>query len=402
MSKNSAGQEGGKEAKGEVSTTQPQVFIAYQTPEEDEIDLVQLGKILWTGKKIIIGAVVAGLLVASVVAFGLPRIYRAKVQLLAPSLQDVAPLTVAYSGTVTNRSTGEGRYTTEIYIPEPEKIYERFLINLNRPGLRYQYYKEFIFPNSQAGGKEKGSDEYNHFLNTFDRGLKVNKGSGRGKKTATMVTVTLDGTEQERLAGWLDSYITFVDRYTVNHLVSDVQALLAQRIRQLRAQIKSLRYVANKKRLDRITQLQEALVIAKRMGIEKPVASAFVTNATKQQAQEDQGKSAGLTLDNVPLYFQGYKALQEELEQLQKRKNNDAFISRLPELEGELTLLKNNIQIPTDKLHSIRTDQTARVDDHPIKPRRKLIVALGGMLGLMLGVVWSILDGIVRSKAEER
>jgi len=383
MSKNSDGHEGGKVVEGEASATQPQVFIAYQAPEEDEIDLVQLGKILWAGKKIIIGLFFAGLILAIVVALALPRIYRAKVDLFAPTMKDVAPLAIVYPETREDQ-----KVIAEIYTPAPEEIYQRFLANLNRQGLRYRYYKQFVLPVIRAKRQQDDFDEYSHFVNFFDRRITVNDRPRRGEKTVTAATVTLDGTEQSQLAAWLDNYISFIDRYTVRNLVSDVQALLDQRIRQVRTELKSLRQVADKERLDRIVQLQDALVIAKRLGIEKPSGSILSVNPIKRQMQ-DQEKGRGLVFDNtqeVPLYFRGYTALEGELEQLKRRKDDDAFIYGLRELEGKLAMLKN-IQIPIDNLHSTRVDQSARLEDYPVKPRRKLIVALSGILSFFLGAI---------------
>jgi chain length determinant protein (polysaccharide antigen chain regulator) len=150
--------------------------------------------------------------------------------------------------------------------------------------------------------------------------------------------------------------------------------------------------IAAREHDDRVAHLKEALIIAKQLNIKKPTGSAFVSN---DQGQNTKAKPTGVVLDSqdVPLYFRGYKALQGELEQLQQRKNDDSFILGLRELQGELTAL-GKVHVDLKLIHSVRLDQKARVDKTPIKPKRNLIMVLGGMLGLMFGIFGAFIKSI--------
>ena len=355
-----------------------QVFVAYPACPDDEISLVDIWKILWAGKKIIIGSVVASILMAVVVVVSLPKIYRAKTVLLPPQLSSVAALSVS-----------------DIYTADPQEVYKEFLVNLHSHGLRYQYFKDHLlnnFRNHKQGGKV---DDYEIFTRGFDKLLKIssatkNKANGNG-----FTTVTLDGENYAALANWLGGYITFINKQTVKKLTSNVQAQLKLRIQEIKDQIATLRLVASRERQDRIARLQEAYIIARRLHIKKPTGSTFVADEKRKTSND--GKTGIIFGSNeVPLYFRGYLALQGELEQLKNRKSDDSFIVGLRELQGKLSFLERK-QIDLKTVHAVQVDQQARTDNRPVKPKRKLIILLGGILGLMVGCLGAFIGNMMRS-----
>ena len=353
-----------------------QVLVAYPACPDDEINLVDIWKILYKGKKIIIGSVVACLLVAMVVVLLLPKIYRAKTVLLPPQLSDITALSVP-----------------GIYTAGPQAIYKEFLINLHSHGLRYQYFKDHVL--SDFHGKKQGDriDDYQIFIKEFDKLLKISSKINSKGDEIDFKVVTLDGKNYDRLANWLGKYITFVDEHTVNKLTSNVQAQVKLRAEGIKEQIAILRLVASRERQDRIARLKEADIIAKLLQIEKPTGSTFVAGDKKKTPET---RETGLIFgsNEVPLYFRGYLALQGELEQLQNRKSDDSFIVGLRELQGRLSFLEKK-QIDSKIIHAVQVDQQARTDGKPVKPVGKLIVILGGFLGVMVGIFSAIMYNIL-------
>lgn len=74
-----------------------------------------------------------------------------------------------------------------------------------------------------------------------------------------------------------------------------------------------------------------------------------------------------------------------KIEQLEKRANDDPYIASLRDMESTLAYLKS-IHIDPKSFLSARLDKSASTPEHYIKPKRKLIVVLGFILGLMIGV----------------
>ena len=74
-----------------------------------------------------------------------------------------------------------------------------------------------------------------------------------------------------------------------------------------------------------------------------------------------------------------------EVEILREREGEDLYLTNLAELREEAARLKG-IKLDTDRLRLVRLDQPALDSSKPIKPKNALILALGFVLGGMLGV----------------
>ncbi len=218
-------------------------------------------------------------------------------------------------------------------------------------------------------------------------------------------------------------------------------------------QIKALRILAKQKRQDRIAMLKEAAIIAHSLGIKDPIdyklkkinaaspdKPQIMTNITTNNPQlykiESQDKSktiTTITTHDPQLYRIGFEAIEAEIKSLSDRKSDDPFISELRNLQLERSLLEHNreseqlkarkdddpfIETLPDKrsklelLNSIkidpsfvkpaRLDQAAYPPENRIKPKRKKIVAIGFLLGLMLGVVCAFLSSLIEKQRKEQ
>ncbi len=187
------------------------------------------------------------------------------------------------------------------------------------------------------------------------------------------------------------------------------RARLQDELKALRLQLKILRG-------DRISQLNEAITIARSLGIRKP---------SSPSALADSGLSGAANVirtevnsQQAPLYFLGTDALEAELSTLQKRVNDDFTGGRIAEIAKELQLLQANREVEilrrrsnedlflrdvqglraeearlsslgTDysRVQLVSVDQRAIPPDSPLKPKRLLVVMLGVVFGLVAGVL---------------
>lgn len=200
----------------------------------------------------------------------------------------------------------------------------------------------------------------------------------------------------------------------------------ALRKAQLTDELAALREELKVRRQNRIMQLDEAISIAKSLGIKKPATPSSLAN---------EGRSSGNVIrtevnnNQNPLYFMGTEALSAERDALMTRENDDFTSGRIVEINTALKLLENNRQIEVlnarenedlflaelaenrketfrlnnlrinmDKLNLVRIDQAAIEPISPIKPNKKLIVAVGVVLGGMLGVFAALIRSVTRKR----
>ena len=202
------------------------------------------------------------------------------------------------------------------------------------------------------------------------------------------------------------------------------RAQLQDELRALRVQLKTVR-------ADRLALLNEAIGIAKSLGIKKPATPSSLGDSDRSG-----GASTIRTEINnqqIPLYFMGVDALEAEknallqrksddftegriaqiakelqllqanrqIEVLNRRENEDLFLSNVEPLRAEEARLRN-LNIDMSRLKLVTIDKQALEPLSPIKPKKALILALGLILGGLLGVLIALFRTVVGSKRQLR
>ncbi|MGE8439385.1 MAG: Wzz/FepE/Etk N-terminal domain-containing protein [Pseudomonas palmensis] len=188
------------------------------------------------------------------------------------------------------------------------------------------------------------------------------------------------------------------------------RALLQDELRALRVQLKL-------QREDRISQLDEAISIARSLGFKKPsTPSSMSTNDAGYVIRNE------VSNQQLPLYFMGTDALEAERQALRKRGSDDFADPRVAQIRKEILLLSSNREvemlrkreneelflkgvealraertrlesISTDMshLHLVSIDRLAVEPVVPVKPKKLLLVALGVILGGLIGLFLALL-----------
>ena len=192
-------------------------------------------------------------------------------------------------------------------------------------------------------------------------------------------------------------------------------------IKKIEDTIGSKRKMAKQRREDQIILYEEAADIASKLEIgEKVDTTNILTNS-----------QLNISTASIPLYYRGFRALNNEIKLLKNRKSDDPFIPGLRDLQENLTKLRNRksddpfifglreLQVKVDQLRSIKSDYTffaglrglqenlallrsIKIDEEGqhaviidqaayspksiIKPKRRLIVTISTMVGLILGI----------------
>ncbi|AKA85322.1 Wzz/FepE/Etk N-terminal domain-containing protein [Pseudomonas synxantha] len=207
-----------------------------------------------------------------------------------------------------------------------------------------------------------------------------------------------DNDKQARIASLLES-----DNLKRAHLQDELKAL--------RTQLKELR-------TDRISQLDEAIAIARSLGINKPTTPSMLGEADRPSSNV---MKTEINNQQIPLYFMGVQALLAERSALQRRVSDDFADGRIAQISKELQLLRSNrevevlnsrvneelflsgvqplraemarlrsLNIDMGSLKLVSIDKQALEPTSPTKPKRLLIIVLGVLGGLILGVAAAV------------
>ena len=405
----------------------------------DEIDLVELFRSIWQQRKLIALVTLLGALLAAVYAFlatpeyqiqsvlrpaqikDLDALNRTGVYELTPkqAMQRVGAALDSYERRLEFFRANQGLFEA---LREPNRTLEQTFESFNRDAFK------MLQPDP------KKLDNLSAFV-----GIQLTYPGGVNGVALLngLVAYTLES-ERERIAADL----TAVIQKRLDHLErkisaarasyeADKEARIAELLEadnlkraELLDELKALRQQLKTRRDNRIAQLDEAIRIARSLGIGKPTTPS----ALGEGERAAQGSVIRTEVNNqqIPLYFMGSEALEAERDILLQRRSDDFTEPRIAQIAGELQLLAQNRQVEVLKkrenedlflknlaawreeaadLHSLSVDvaglKLVTIDQmaidplKPIKPRKALILALGLVLGGMLGLFIALLRNMV-------
>ena len=340
------------------------VYIAPYEERGDEISLIDLSRVIAKRKGIILLSFLASMMLAVIYIFFAEPVYKANAYVLPPQQKNIQGLLIDYRDI---EGIDVDRYT-------PESVYSAFLDNLKSQGARREFFDNHeLIKHYAAGESAKGINADHIFEKLFNERLKVQI----DKQNTSFVTVSYSDSDAELAAQWTNQIIDFVNKSTVNQLFSDVDSAIQSEIGKARFQLDSKLKFAERRRLDEIIALKEALRIAKALGIQD--ASAFSKMAEKNQS--------GLVVNTaqVPTYMQGTKALELQISVLETRKSDEPFISGFRDLQERRAFLEG-ISIDADALSAVTIDAVAKTPYRAERPRKLLVIFSAATLGLIIGL----------------
>ena len=199
---------------------------------------------------------------------------------------------------------------------------------------------------------------------------------------------------------------------------------------QLQDEIKALRTQLRTLRADRMSQLNEAISIARSLNIQKPTTP---TSLGERPGTTSSVMRTEINNQQIPLYFMGVEALEaervalrkrtsddftegriaqiarelqllqtnREIEVLNERKNEDVFLSGVQSLRAEEVRLRN-LNVDMSRLKLVTIDKQALEPLGPIKPKKAMVILLGAILGLMLGLSIALVRYLFTKKRNDK
>lgn len=403
----------------------------------DEIDLRELIRSLWDQRWVIVGITAFITLIAALYAFLATPYYRVQ-SILRPV--EVGVL--------------DSLNATQVYELKPLEALSRVSGGLSSYGNRLEFFQthEERFADLAREGltAEQAFEDFNSeaFAMLYPD-PKKNQGEFVG--LALTYPASMDGVSV------VNEFVAFVLQQERERVASDLAVVIANRKANIEQRIEAARasYRANKeaeiatlieeaalkraqledelralraelkiRRDNRINVLEEAIRIARSLGIRKPTTPTAMADA-------GQGVRTEITSREIPLYFLGVDALEAERDVLRARTSDDFVEPRIGEIQKELDMLRHNrqvevlqqrqdedlylkelaklreeaarldgIEFDASTLQLARIDQPAQQPLTRLKPKRALILALGVVLGGMLGVFVALMRNLLQPRRE--
>lgn len=384
---------------------------------DDEIDLMELIKIVWTYKKLIIG--ITFLFTVSGIIYSLlaTPIYKATSTLSPPALKDVQELIALRDAGVDTglRSTrleaarleaaarveaahiGKDKEVNSIQPYSVDDVFNQFKANLSSKSLLRRFFnenKETILKNKIAGVEI----ELNAQFEIFSQLITVKE-----EKKSSITFVSLEWHDPKKAVELLNNYVQMVGQITIHQVANNMKESIKNNASLIEKRIEGKRDIAGKRLSDTIDMLTEAIEVAKILNIKKSMPALNAQKKDKDPSHyygilsglyaadtnSDSDRSVYMGV-SPSLYYRGYEALEAEVKILKSRKSIDAFIPELRDLQGEISFLKS-IKINEEDLKSVSIDQKASLPATMVIPKRKLIVSMSFAGGIMFGVMFVLI-----------
>ncbi|MDX1722552.1 MAG: LPS O-antigen chain length determinant protein WzzB [Pseudomonas sp.] len=342
-----------------------------QANNDDEIDLVELFYGLWTQKWLIVLITLVFAAGAASYAFFSKPVYEVRAAVLPPSLSDIASFNLGRTG-----EDGLKPFSVD-------DVYAVFTRNLQSEKSKRQFFRDVYLPSlndAQHSGSQDGL--YSAFGGRFSV-------KSLDKNQPERYSIVVEHNNPELASNWAKQYIDQVAERSLDEMLQNSERELAVQARNIEQQIKSERASAKARRNDRTRQLQEALTVAEAIGLDNPpVITGRVSNDSELSA----------FMDGSLMYMRGAKALRAEIQVLLARTSDDPFIPGLRNLEARYQSFAG-VSVDPSNVAVFRQDGDVDVPDQPIKPKKPLIVALGVVLGGMLGVFVALIRLMLRKRS---
>lgn len=342
--------------------------------QDDEIDLFELWNNLWEQKILIIAITAVITILGGLVAFVKTPVYKSSAHFLPPQKQDIQAINISLNSMFDKQDSSTNTASQTMQTFTTAQIYRQFLTNMQSRSLRFNFFEQQNLLAFYSSDPDALS--YKVFDKEFNQALKVSL--PKKGQDGDFVSASFEITDPVRSAILLNEFVQMVQVVTKQQILDEINFEVATKVKELVEQIEAKRQLAQQRRLDRVAELEEALVIAKSIGLDNPRIDQAANNLNME-------------------YMRGTKAIEAELSVLKNRKTDDPFIAGLRDLQEQVEYLKS-IKIDPELVSVVRVDQSAQVPTSPIKPNKKLIVAVALVLGGMLGVFIALIRSAIRKR----
>lgn len=347
----------------------------------DEVDLRELVKALWDGKLIIVLSVLVFAISSVLYALNAQEWWSSKAKIIQPQDQDFA----AYQNHVKQyqpvfnvfQDDGTVLISKELErLTDSKLLFKRFIDAFNSNDNKRDFFnssKEFQTLSTLAE-REATPDEMRSFYASWMDKITVKQLGQDGD----FYELAFQSMTKESSYSLLNQYIEMIIRKTHRDALNNLKAVVGSKQNELIQQQRVLERQAEIKLIVEIEKANFALEIARSAGVTQPI----------------QTNSSGEIFD-IEL---GAKAIEAKIKALQSIKELSVIEPRLQQVNAKLTMLES---LEVDSSIQFQTVSFYENVEQPItrdRPKRALIIALGTILGAMLGIAIALIRFAFRRK----
>lgn len=330
----------------------------------DEISLIELVRLFYQKKVLIILTTLIGLVLGSLYILVSKPVYEVKTKITPAQQGDIAALNHARSWNTKKSIDAE-----QVFLVLNSVLVSEHITN--------QFFNQFYLPSLSS--KQKDNFSPAQIYASFSKNFALIINPLLPSEHFSKFTVTIRGDNPQQVSLWLKQFINLVKEQTFSVILNDIKQQDLTKTIRLQHQIDSVREIAKLKRQDQIVKLQEQMNIAQLASKEDP--SLFNRTLTKAYPA-----SPGL--------------LDAKIKILSTRQSDDAFIPNLRQLQTKLDSYKS-YQVNLNNVSLFHLDGKIDVPNTPIAPRKMLIIMVSLVLGFMAGLFGVILQ-IIRDNEKRR
>jgi len=324
----------------------------------DEIDLIELMTTLWRGKWLVVCIIFSCVILTLTYLWITPKVYKIEFPIYPVEENELRALAISDTGKVAEVVVSKlsRQKLFRVCLDKLESINELKGFWLSHPTLL----------ENDSDGVLSGLIE---FKERFQVVRKKENNDGN-------VSIQFEGEDPEGMAEKIEGLLLYVSASSLQSSLKPYLKAMDVSVQRIDESIVRARQEAQADISDRILIVSEAREVSTALGIKD---SEF-SNLANIEVDLFEGR----------LYLLGSKALDAELKALEKRKGNDAFVSRLRDLQTAKEVLIN------DRVRIFREVEKVKAFDYPdkigvpltqeLKPAFILVlsVLLGGLVGSVI------------------
>jgi len=433
---------------------QPVVYGVLPDQLNDEISFVDLFSKLASQRKLIFTVTMVGALLATALALVLPTVYQPSLRVSMPSAGNVAVL-----ATVNTILGGEDNIPSSqqaVFSSYYHRLRSRDVL---ADYIRKSNYLEKLYPGSAEDKAVLLAGLVKGLRVNIEEPSPERKGAYIANPERVSVSIEIGdeavgvellnnfaGYANQRLVADLQDDASSVIRNKIEVLTSQVAKLReqyqqdrmltikkmeqenAREIALLQEQVSAYLAKAKANRVTRVANAMEALEMAKSLDIVYPTT----LDAVAQKGQKSRNVNTAITVVDKQvssLYLKGEKYLSTLIETLTKRKSDEKFLAEINNLREKIHIIKNDRTLAALKkrqsddpwirelpeklaevaaLKALNSDFTAvlayslndsaSVANEKIKPKRKVIVAVGFVLSLFIALFVALIVASLKER----
>jgi chain length determinant protein (polysaccharide antigen chain regulator) len=358
-----------------------------ESRQDDEIDLFDLVDDIREKWYLVLGYFFVGVVLAVVYALNASPLYKAELVLREASVSDL--LTFNQPGLRTTLQLASSDKKDEegnpvelsnkpVFALDSDEAFMGVRAVVRSATARKAFYQEILNSDNPKVKELLYNDELTEEQN-FAKFLELFSFADSNSKTDQdlFLEVTIELGDAELARDLLNDYVDFALLRYENQIRQELGRKVQSQLQLNQSWASSFRDAYESEKARRIALLDEAAAVAVSIGQTKPF---YNTNDVVVSSEP-------------PLYMMGELALKREAEQLKQRSNKaseDVFIEGMSAIRNSISTLEN-MKVDWESVNFALIDQPALLPIKPIKPRKALIVALGGVGGFMFGLLAALL-----------